>query len=104
VNPNAQRAFFTNYGAPLAHSSSMNPAPLPENQDVNDLPISPSTPRPAIPDRRADTSKKSAEKLIDTDANPNARPPGPSDQDEDARDAKRHIDEEPGGPTPVIGN
>jgi hypothetical protein len=84
VNPNAQRAFFTNYGAPLAHSSSMNPA--------------------AIPDRRADTSKKSAEKLIDTDANPNARPPGPSDQDEDARDAKRHIDEEPGGPTPVIGN
>jgi hypothetical protein len=84
----------------------MTPAPLHENQDVNDRPISPSTPRPRIDPRNpahpgADAPR---EKKIDTDKNPSARPPGASDQDEDAQDAKRHIDTETGGPTPVIGN
>jgi hypothetical protein len=82
----------------------MNPAPRSENDDVNDEPISPSAPRPKFDREPHPGARTSQEKLIDTDTNPDARPPGPKDQDLDAAGARKNIDQEPGGPTPVIGN
>jgi hypothetical protein len=79
------------------------------DEDVNDVPISPPGPgaspakvgrKVARTDRRG---KRDGETVVDTDANPQARPPGDHRQDAGTAEATKNLENESGGPTPAIG-
>jgi len=84
------------------------------DDDVNDVPISPPGPdvwaakvKREAPERlgrgTAQETPAGRERVVDTDQDPDALPPGDRGQDAGAAEAARNIDDECGGPTPVIG-